>query len=77
MTPRLILAAVASLSLTGCVAAVPMVAQLASNPNSLAQLCSIAKIPGQSTSLCDRISSAQTAPTPTAPKDKTVNTAER
>jgi hypothetical protein len=55
MTPRMILAALAMLSLTGCVAALPMAAQLVSGANSTAQLCSLAKMPGQTASLCERL----------------------
>jgi hypothetical protein len=78
MTPRLIMIALASLSLTGCVAALPMVAQLAANPNSMTQLCSLTKMPGQTSSFCDRLpfgSSSQASAN--VPTGKTVNTAER
>jgi hypothetical protein len=53
MNPRMILVAFALLSQTGCVAALPMVGQLVSAPNS-DRLCSMAKLPGQTTSLCER-----------------------
>ncbi len=47
MTLRLTFAILALLSQTGCVAAIPMAMQLASGANSTAQLCSMAKLPGQ------------------------------
>jgi len=65
MTPRIILASLTALSLTGCVAAVPMVAQLASGATSTAQLCSMAKVPGQSASLCDQMGFGSSTQTPT------------
>lgn len=55
MTPRTMLVMLALLGQTGCVAAVPMAAQLVSGSNSAAQLCSLAKLPGQTESLCDRV----------------------
>jgi hypothetical protein len=55
MNVKLILVVLLSLSTTGCVAAIPLVAQMASAGTSAAQLCSMTKIPGQTTSLCDRI----------------------
>lgn len=77
MTPRLILPVLLMLSTTGCVA-LPLVAQVAAGGNSVAQLCSMAKIPGQTTSVCDRISSALAAQTPDkAPAAKNLNTAAR
>lgn len=66
MSPRLILVALALLSQTGCVAAIPMAMQLASGANSTSQLCSMAKMPGQTTSLCDRFSGALSGQTLTA-----------
>jgi hypothetical protein len=84
MTQRLILtfATLALLSQTGCVAAIPLAMQLVSGANSSAQLCSMTKMPGQTTSLCDRIASSFTTPTQPAPLDKTptakvVTTAQR
>jgi hypothetical protein len=82
MSPRFVLIALALLSQTGCVAAIPMAAQMMSNPNSTAQLCSMTKIPGQSSSLCDRMSAAMTSRTTTQetakpPVTTTVNTAAR
>lgn len=55
MTPRFTFVVLALLSQTGCVAAIPMATQLVSGTNSTAQLCSMAKMPGQTTSLCDRL----------------------
>ena len=49
------------MSLTGCVAAIPLAAQALSGGTSFAQLCASAKIPGQSSSLCDRIPVAANA----------------
>jgi hypothetical protein len=63
---RLALIALVSLSTSGCVAAIPLAMQLASGSNS-ASLCSMAKIPGQATSLCDHFSAAQ-------PQDKAAAT---
>jgi hypothetical protein len=82
MTQRLILtfATLALLSQTGCVAAIPLAMQLVSGANSSAQLCSMTKMPGQTTSLCDRISASfttQTPPTPAPPTAKVVTTAQR
>jgi hypothetical protein len=78
MSPRFILIAVALLSQTGCVAAIPMAAQMMSGANSTAQLCSMTKLPGQSNSLCDRMSAAMTTQTTTkAPAAAPVNTAAR
>jgi hypothetical protein len=78
MTLRLIPIALMSLSLTGCVAAIPMVAQLATSANSTAQLCSMTKMPGQASSLCDRIGFGQaTQPPAKAPDDAVVKTAAR
>jgi hypothetical protein len=53
MFARLIVAGLATLSLTGCIAALPMVTQVASAPNSMSQLCSMAKLPGRPTTFCD------------------------
>jgi hypothetical protein len=55
MTTRLTFAILALLSQTGCVAAIPLAAQLVSGTNSAAQLCSMATLPGQIASLCDRL----------------------
>lgn len=43
------------LSLTGCVAAIPLVAQAMSGATSMTQLCAAVRLPGQTSSLCDRI----------------------
>jgi hypothetical protein len=76
MIARITLAAFALLSLTGCVAAIPMAAQLISGANPTSGLCSIAKLPGQSDSLCDRLGSI--APAQAASSNgTTVNTASR
>ena len=56
MKPLMSLAALLLLSQTGCVAAIPLAMQLATSANSAAQLCSMAKVPGQATSLCDQLS---------------------
>jgi Tfp pilus assembly major pilin PilA len=82
MSPRFVLIAVALLSQTGCVAAIPMAAQLMSNPNSTAQLCAMTKMPGQTTSLCDRMTASMTTQTTTQGTPKTpattpINTAAR
>jgi hypothetical protein len=55
MISRLTLIAFVSLSLTGCVAALPMVMQLASGANPTERLCAMAKMPGQTASLCDHM----------------------
>jgi hypothetical protein len=67
MTPRLALAILALLSQTGCVAAIPMATQLMSGGGSTTQLCSAAKLPGQSSSLCDHMPFAMAKPAPDAP----------
>ena len=64
MTCRLPLIALVSLSLTGCVAALPMVTQLASGANSKERLCAMAKMPGQTPSFCDRLPFASTSEAP-------------
>ena len=71
MTCFLIFAPLLLLSLTGCVAALPMVAQLVSGPDSASQLCSFTKLPGQTESLCDRMQIGSTAQTPTTPQTPT------
>ena len=55
MTPRFLLIPLLALSLPGCVAAIPMAAQLASNPGSMTRLCSMTKTTGQTSSLCERM----------------------
>jgi hypothetical protein len=83
MTPHMILPVLALLSLSGCVAAIPLAAQLVSGAGSANQLCSMTKIPGQTASLCDRISlgfgtQAPAVQTPSRATNGTiVNTAER
>jgi hypothetical protein len=86
MTPRLTFAILALLSQTGCVAAIPMAMQLATGANSTAQLCSMAKVPGQSASLCDSLpfgaalqgqSASPDQPAQGTLHGKTVNTAAR
>jgi hypothetical protein len=54
-------AALSLLTLPGCVAAVPLAMQLMSSPNATAQLCSIAKVPGQTGSFCDQLQFGNTA----------------
>jgi hypothetical protein len=71
MTIRITLATLALLSQTGCVAAIPLAAQLVTGANTTSQLCSVAKIPGESTSLCDRFASAMQTPA-NAPTGATV-----
>ena len=56
MFPRLLIAGAALLGLPGCVAAIPLVAQLATGATSVSQLCGAVRIPGQAASLCDKIS---------------------
>jgi hypothetical protein len=82
MTPHRALAILALLSQTGCVAAIPMAAQLVSGTNSTTQLCAMATMPGQKTSLCDRLpfgagsqSPATVEPTQNAAHGKSVTTA--
>lgn len=80
MTQRLILtfATLALLSQTGCVAAIPLAMQLVSSANSSAQLCSMTRMPGQTTNLCDRISSSFSGPTEDRnPNSKYANSAVR
>jgi len=60
MTPRLVFLAVVLLSQAGCVAAIPLAAQLVTGANSTTQLCAMTKLPGQTTSLCDRMASTVT-----------------
>ncbi len=43
------------LSQTGCVAAIPLAAQAMSGATSMAQLCAAVRLPGQTSSLCERI----------------------
>jgi len=54
MNLRLALVPFAFLGLTGCVAAVPMVTQLATNPDAMRHLCAMARVAGQTNNLCDR-----------------------
>jgi hypothetical protein len=61
VTPRFTLAILALLSQTGCVAAIPLATQLVTGTNSAAQLCSLATFPGQTASLCDRLSLGMTS----------------
>ena len=56
MIPRLLCAASLVLTLPGCVAALPLVTQLASGGGSPSQLCgAMLRMPGQTAALCDRI----------------------
>ena len=50
------------LSLTGCVAAIPLAAQAMSGATSMAQLCAAVRLPGQTSSLCNRIPLAANIP---------------
>jgi hypothetical protein len=81
MTLRLTFAVLALLSQTGCVAAIPLATQLISGTNSAAQLCSMAKLPGQTQSLCDSLpfgAAAQAVqPAQIASRGATVNTAAK
>jgi hypothetical protein len=86
MTPRIAFAILALLSQTGCVAAIPLATQLVSGTNSATQLCSMAKLPGQTASLCDRLPFGAASQPPVASSDqpaqgtargKSVNTAAR
>lgn len=77
MTPRMILPILALLSQTGCVAAIPLAMQLMSGTNSGSPLCSMAKLPGQTTSLCDRIPSSLASQAPVAPAVQTAQTPHR
>jgi len=78
MRARLTLVALILLSQTGCVAAVPMLAQLVAQPDMAKQLCSFAKMPGQTNSFCDRNSPAPVAQAPAkVPNGGRVDTASR
>ena len=68
MKIQLPIIAVVSLSLTGCVAALPLAAQLLTSAEARGQLCSFAKLPGQTTSICDGIPLASAAPAQTPAK---------
>ena len=72
MLPRLMFAGSLLLGLPGCVAAIPLVAQLATGATSVSQLCAAAKLPGQTASLCDQIS--QGANGATTPQTRTAQT---
>ena len=65
MKIQLPIIALVSLSLTGCVAALPMAAQLLTSADARAKLCSFAKLPGQTTSICDGIPLASATPAQT------------
>jgi hypothetical protein len=75
MSPRIAFISLVLLSQTGCVAALPMVAQLATDPHSADRLCSMAKMPGQTVSFCDRMH-FNSDPQPVA-KAPALNTAAR
>ena len=78
MNLKMIFASTLLLSTTGCVAAIPLIAQVATSGNSVAQLCSMAKVPGQSLSLCDRIQfPSMTQATPKAETRVTANASPR
>jgi hypothetical protein len=77
MTPRLAFIAVVLLSQTGCVAAIPLAAQLMSSPNASAQLCSMTKLPGQTSNLCERMPFASATPATKAPVTASVSTVTR
>jgi hypothetical protein len=86
MTPRIMFAVVALLSQTGCVAAIPLAVQLVSGSNSAAQLCALAKMPGQTGSLCDSLpfgaaaqaqANSTVQPTQGGARGASVNTAAR
>jgi hypothetical protein len=78
MSPRIALISLALLSQTGCVAALPMVAQMVTDPHSTERLCSMTKMPGQTVSFCDRLHFAPEAqPLAKAPAGAVVNTAAR
>lgn len=70
MTARLTFAMLALLSQTGCVAAIPLATQLVTGTNSAAQLCSMAKMPGQTVSLCDRLPFGAVSQSPVAASDQ-------
>lgn len=67
MTQRSMFAILALLSQTGCVAAIPLATQLVSGANSTTQLCSMAKVPGQTASLCDHLPFASPVGSPAQP----------
>ena len=64
MLPRSIVLALSLLSLTGCVAAIPLAAQLLSAGDTASRLCAMATLPGQTASLCDRVPMASAAQPP-------------
>jgi hypothetical protein len=65
MTSRLLFVLAASLGMTGCVAAVPLVTQSLSGADTAARLCAVAKLPGQTTTLCDQARMAAATPAAT------------
>jgi hypothetical protein len=78
MTPRFTLVALLLLSQTGCVAAIPMIAQLATSPNSSKQLCEFTKMSGHSPSFCDPVPLVQNTQKPEkAPHAARLDTAAR
>ncbi len=66
---RLMIAIPLLFSTPGCVAAVPLLMQAASGSNAMTQLCSVARLPGQTLSVCDHARQAMT----TAPAGKPVS----
>jgi hypothetical protein len=77
MTPRLTFAILALLSQTGCVAAIPLVTQLVSGTNSATQWCSMAKLPGQTGSLCDRLPFGGALQSPESSTDQPAQSSSR
>jgi len=54
MTLRLCFLLALSLGMSGCVAAIPLASQAVSSGAAANQLCAVAKMTGQTPSLCDR-----------------------
>lgn len=62
MLNRTFLVACCLLNLTGCVAAIPLVSQAVTGANTASRLCDMAILPGQTTSVCDRLTTAAAQP---------------
>ncbi len=69
---RMILVAPVLLSLPGCVAAIPLAAQLISGASTASQLCGATRAPGQQSSLCDRLLGSNQPPQTTTTAQNTV-----
>ncbi len=72
MTLRLTLAALALLSQTGCVAAIPMAMQMVSGGAGMSsQLCSMVRMSGPAASLCEHMPFAMAGKVPVEPAQPT------